>query len=120
MMENSIQKLAGISAMLFSLVLLVGRMFRVIVDGQTNNAVSIILNVINVMVICLVIYAWRKIKQQNKSTMPHLLTLIGLGVAQSVIIINQVNIVTNYAGIFVLLVGGFLVYSSGIVYLAKR
>ncbi|WP_142433385.1 hypothetical protein [Enterococcus mundtii] len=119
-MGNSIQKLAGISAMLFSVVLLVGRLFQVISDGQTNSTISILLNGMNFIVLFMVIYAWHKIKQQKKSATPHFITLIGLGIAQSVIIINQVNIVTNYAGIFLLLVGVFLVYSSGIVYLVKR
>ena len=61
MMENSIQKVAGISAMLFSVVLLVGRdYFRVIVDGQTNSTISIILNGMNFIVLFLLIYAWQK------------------------------------------------------------
>ena len=107
MMENSIQKLAGISAMLFSVVLLVGRLFRVIVDGQTNSTISIILNGMNFIVLFLLIYAWQKIKQQRKSSTPHFLTLIGLGIAQSVIIIHQVHTTINYAGIILLLVGGF-------------
>lgn len=119
-MENSIQKLAGITAMFFGLVLLVGRLSRIIVEGQTSSIISLMLNITNIIVLCLVCYAWRKIKQLNKSTVPHLLTLIGMGLSQSVIIINHVNVVTNYVGIFVLLIGGFLVYSSGIVYLAKR
>ncbi|MGM0329750.1 hypothetical protein CUM97_14990 [Enterococcus mundtii] len=120
MMENSIQKLAGISAMLFSVVLLVGRLFRVIVDGQTNSTISIILNGMNFIVLFLLIYAWQKIKQQRKSSTPHFLTLIGLGIAQSVIIIHQVHTTINYAGIILLLVGGFLVYSCGITHFVKR
>lgn len=72
-MGNSIQKLAGISAMLFSVVLLVGRLFQVISDGQTNSTISILLNGMNFIVLFMVIYAWHKIKQQ-KNQRHHILS----------------------------------------------